>query len=366
MADQLLEKLLVDLKGVDPEQLIAAFAQVVRQTAVTQPAASVGVLTFAEIWPRYEDWGETNLDGWKAVQGVHGPKHLLPYWGHRPWADCGYTAADAYIVHRRTVDLNDNGSVPANATLNREMATVKAMLNWCLQRPELGVKHNPLARYPDLPESEVRKFVISEEEFVRIVEHARPLLRLMLIFALETGMRRDEFRNLEWTEIDLANGWIDLPAAREKTRKGRRIALSDMALQILERARVPGSPWVFPSPTSRVPKPVPKSTLGQWLDDARTVAGVKGPKGQNVWFHTFRKTSVVEKLLAGMDLQRNMDLHGHTDKRTHDQYRILVPEYIQQTREALNRRRVGPKPAEPAPPPAEPKQSPLLRFLDGG
>lgn len=359
---------IVDLKNLDQKtvEALVALARAVSGDPAVIPQAAI-VRTFAELWQHYEAWGSQNLAGWKMVQAIHGPKHLLPFWGPRAWPDCGYTAADEYVAKRRGERSAVGNRQIAPATINRELATVKAMLNWCLRRPDLGVKHNPLNRYPDLPDNSDRKFSLSEEDFVKLLEHSRPLLRLMLIFALETGMRRDEFRLLEWSEIDLKMGIVRLSAERTKARRARDVPLSDLALQVLNQARVPGSPWVFPSPLSCKPKPVPKSTMGQWFDAARKSAGVTGPKGQSVWVHTIRKTSVTEKLIRGLDLQKNMDMHGHTSKEIHDEYRVLTPQYLQDTREALNRRR-GPKTAEPRPAPPDVDQavaepSPLLRFV---
>jgi integrase len=360
---------IVDLKNLDSRTIeaLVALAKAVSGDASVIPSAAI-VRTFADLWEPYQEWGKANLAGWRTVQGIHGPKHLLPFWGPKPWTDCGFTAADQYVAKRKRARSQRGNRLISPATINREMATVKALFNWTLRRPELGVKHNPLSRYPDLPEREDRKFALTEEEFVSLLEHSRPLLRLMLIIALETGMRRDEFRLLVWPEVDLKMGLVRLPAERTKARRARDIPLSDLAVKVLEQARTPGSDWVFASPHSAKPKPVPKSTLGQWFAEARTDAGVKGPKKQPIWIHTIRKTSVTEKLLAGMDLQRNMDMHGHCSKEVHDEYRVLTPEYLQGTRDVLNRRR-GPKAAErptvpvPAEPPPADHESPLMKFV---
>ncbi len=364
MSERSLAEQLVDLNGVDPK-MIEAFIALVKQ----QAQGAVAVLTFTEIWKHYEVWGSENLGAWRNVQAIQARRHLLPFWGARPWPECGYTAADEYVRMRKAAKSASGGRTISPATINRELATPKAMFNWALRRPELGVKHNPLARYPDLAETSDRKFSLSEEDFVALIEHSRPVLRLMLIFALETGMRRDEWRLLEWSEVDLAMGIVRLSAERTKARRARDVPLSDLAIQVLNQARIPGSSWVFPSPTSGDPKPIPKSTLGQWFDQARKDAGVTGPRSQAVWIHTIRKTSVTEKLMAGLDLQKNMDMHGHTSKEIHDEYRVLTPEYMQATRDALNRRR-GPKAIEARPQPepstapdASGESSPLLRFV---
>lgn len=363
MGQRLLSELLVDLKGVDPA-LVAAFIEALKHQA-SEPSTARPPLTFAELWASYEPWGRENIGSWRNVHAIQGRRHLIPFWGALAWPDCGFSRADEYVKKRRGEKSANGGRPIANATINRELATVKALFNWALRRPELGVKHNPIARYEDLPETSDRRFHLTEADFVKLLEHARPLLRLMLILAFETGMRRDEFRLLQWQEVNLPVGIIALPAHRTKARRARDVPLSDLAIQVLNQAKIPGSPWVFPSPNGTPPKAVPKSTLGQWFVAARESAGVKGPRQQEVWVHTLRKSSVTLKAIAGMDLQMNMDMHGHTSKEVHDEYRHLTPEYLEQARLALNRRR-GPRPAEPRPTPTDEaaiEDSPLIRFV---
>lgn len=354
----------MDVSKIDPK-LVAAFLEMVQaqQQKQEKPTEPVAALTFADIWKIYSVWGAANIPSWRFAHKSQ-QKHLLSYWAERPWEKCGYSAADEYVA-RRKAQFSVHHKTPVKpATINRELATVKAMFNWALRRPELGVKHNPLARYEILSEINDRDFHMTEADLVRLLGHCRPLLRLMLILAFETGMRREEFRSLSWPEVDMDTGVIRLAADRTKgKRRAKVIPLSDIAIRVLRTARIPGVLLVFPSPND-AEKPVGKTTLGRWFQDARTKAGITGPRGQNVWIHTLRKSSITLNAVAGMDLQANMDMHGHTSKKVHDTYRVLTPEYLQNTREALNRRHGPVQVPPPEPPKEEPaKESPFVAFL---
>jgi integrase len=69
------------------------------------------------------------------------------------------------------------------------------------------------------------------------------IIRLLIL----TGQRREEIGGLQWSEVDLAGGVINLPAARVKNNRPHQVPLSEPALAILaaRQARANGEPAVF-------------------------------------------------------------------------------------------------------------------------
>lgn len=315
----------------------------------------------------YEPWAAKHVPSWKAGYASYF-KSILRLLGDRPWPELTHAAADLYVEVRISERTATTDKPVSAGTINHELALLKAMLNWSItRRPQVIPGPNPLDKYPGLPQSSARRFHINEPDFVRILEHAGRLLRQMLIVSFETGMRRDEFRLLEWREVDLVNACVRLPANRVKgKKKGRTIPLTDVALQVFRDVARISSTWVFPNPRGDLisPRPVSKTTLWRWFGDARKASGVKGPNSSEVWVHTLRKSfGTINAMESRISIYHLMQIMGHSSKQVHDEYTQISEEYLGHTRDLLNARR-GIKPVElPPPPPAE---SPLATFVGKG
>ena len=72
--------------------------------------------------------------------------------------------------------------------------------------------------------------------------HARDMIR----FGLLTALRRDEFAELAWSEVDLAKRKVTIVAGRMKNREEHTLPLSDAAFAILSN-RPRQAPLVFPT-----------------------------------------------------------------------------------------------------------------------
>lgn len=75
----------------------------------------------------------------------------------------------------------------------------------------------------------------------------KELLKSIVIFALNTGLRRREIFGLRWSEVDWSRNFIHV--INTKTRKSRIIPFNDVALDVLRRQKEkPRSEFVFVSP----------------------------------------------------------------------------------------------------------------------
>lgn len=325
------------------------------------PAAAQAI-TVAQLWELFEPWGLRHIGSWKPIHATH-KQHLLAHFGALPWTGVVHARADEYVT-KRLAERTLRGNRPVKAgTVNRELATLKAMINWGLGKRAGGpppgqcalVGSNPLEKYPALPESTERDWHLPEDQCVKFLESCRPMLQMMVIFALETGMRRDEFRLLEWDEIHPERRIVHLAASRTKSRKERDVILSSLAMSVLEMFPKT-SRYVFQNPRGGN-RPVGKSTLGQWFVAARQASGIKGPKGAEVWLHTMRKSFATISAMKGANIYMLMQHLGHSSKEVHDKYVRMSPEYYQAFRTFLDG---GENPEQPAP---KPGPSAWDRFL---
>jgi len=364
---------LAQLVGERPELARAALAMI----SMRPPAAAVPVSTPApapdgnaikveDLFGEYRAWAEPRIKSWPNSQRGHW-MHLLKFFGARTIGDLTYELADEYqqrrLQERRLVPDGKGGSRPGlgfvqPGTINLELNSLRACLNWAVKRRKIAA--NPLTGHPDLPVPKRRRFVCDENDFRRILEHSPPTLRLMLILAYETGMRRNEFRLLEWTEVDLNADppTIRLPPHKTKTKRERTITLGQVAVEILRAApRLVASRYVFPNPLKADGGPIPKSTLYQQFVKAREGARVKGPNNEDIWIHTLRKSHGVNMALAGMPIYTLMDRLGHTTLDAHAEYTQVSAAHVRASVQYLDRR--GPHAA----PAAEP---PVLKYLKSG
>ena len=128
----------------------------------------------------------------------------------------------------------------ANQTAKHELSLIgrvinHAMLDWGYNLPY----GNPVqqVRMPKLPRGRTRRLEPGEQEL--LLENASERLRPVILFALETGMRRGEIANMEWRDVDLKTRTLHIPET--KTGIPRTIPLSTRAIQVLMSLKV--APW---------------------------------------------------------------------------------------------------------------------------
>ena len=110
------------------------------------------------------------------------------------------------------------------------------------------VKENPVSRVCKDKENNERDRWLSVDEEKRLFENSPQWLKGIILFALHTGLRRDELLLLTWDRVDLFRKIIIIQES--KNGKPRTIPLTQTALDILtERSKVINlkSGLVFPN-----------------------------------------------------------------------------------------------------------------------
>jgi len=326
----------IDISGVDPEDV----ARVLAALLAKKKSAGAPGLTIAGVFSRYRPWAMARLRAstWNAVLEPQFRLHLLPFFGELTWQEATHAKIDEYVERRQGQRTLQGDRPVAARTINHEVGAIRSMLNWA--RRQRIIAHNPMEGWVDLPEPDNEAPSITRDELAQLLRHARPMLRLMMVFAYETGMRRDEWRLLKWGEVDSRQKVVNLPGSRTKSGKSRVVPLSDTALQVLDSVpRYPGGVYVFPNPNSREDEAVPKTTLYTWFYEARDGSGLK------VRIHSLRHGFSREQALdRGMPIYMLMDILGHSSKEVHDRYTKMTAAHAEAARAYLNDRR-GPKPA---------------------
>lgn len=155
---------------------------------------------------------------------------------------------------QRWVDSYDHLS---KTSRRNHMRSVKRCVKWAMTQGYID--RNPL-EHLTIPSGERKETLVSEEEYRRVLEYARPdSLRDLLITTWETGCRPQESLRVEARHVDTTNRRWVIPASEAKGERMTRIVyLTDTAFEItlhlmteypegpLFRTSV-GTPWVAES-----------------------------------------------------------------------------------------------------------------------
>ena len=206
----------------------------------------------------------------------------------------------------------------ANATINRELAALKRMLN-------IGAKQTPprvdkVPYIPMLKENNVRKGFFEHDQFLALRDAMPEHLKGFVTFGYKVGWRISEISNLTWSRVDLKQGIVRLEAGETKNHEARTVYLDDELQEIFGQQRKlrkklgTALPYVFPNHdgTDRVKR----------FDKAWRTACKKAKIGVRL-FHDFRRTAVRNMVRAGVPERVAMMISGHKTRAVFDRYNIV-------------------------------------------
>lgn len=187
------------------------------------------------------------------------------------------------------------------ATVNKELGLVRHSFNVAIREWE-WCRDNPMQKVCMEKVRNERDRWLSPDEEGRLLAHSAPWLQDIIIFALNTGMRRGEILNLQWQAIDLTRQV--LVVMRSKNGEKRTVPLNGRLTEMLQRksSKKPTSSLVFAS-------------SAETLFDARNLTrafrlAAKKAELNDFRFHDLRHTFAIRLAQAGIDLykvQRHWD-----------------------------------------------------------
>jgi integrase len=215
-------------------------------------------------------------------------------------------------------DSKDIMKGASNATINRELAALKRMLN-------LGAKQTPpeVDRVPYIPmlkENNTRKGFFEHADFLALTEQLPDCLRGVVTFAYRTGWRLSEITGLTWDRLDLENGMVRLEAGETKNEEARTIYLYDELKELIHGQRQAQkqlqalTPFVFPNIHGNGQI---KQFYKAW-GKACEGAGI----GKKL-FHDFRRTAVRNMVRSGVPEAVAMNISGHKTREVFERYNII-------------------------------------------
>jgi len=259
----------------------------------------------------------------------------------------------------------DRGNSPA--TVTKKLIEIKRFFELAAKRKQID--ENPL-KYIDMPKSKKKKVrIYSETECQEMLKTARDFISdrdekttlrwdLLIVVALQTGMRRGELLNLCWWDIDFDECTIDITAKDDtpdtwqwciKDHEERTVPISKNAAKLLIdiQDKCPsGYPYVFIHHSRYDYIQKERRAVGDWTySDSRLdvynnfyrqynsiFKRAKIKKGK---FHDCRSTALSNWLAQGLSEYEVMRLAGHSSfETTHRFYLAIKNDYLDKARKA--------------------------------
>ncbi len=228
---------------------------------------------------------------------------------------------EKYKIWRKSVPVARNGWEPGrvkkeavgagakNYTVNFELTALRTLFNLAIKWKYLERNAASEVKLLKTDDSKPRRF-LTEEECGVLLEAASAEHREIFFALLNTGMRRAELVNLEWSDIDFRARMLKIQRKSfwlPKTGE-REIPLNEDMVLLLNRLPRKSN-FVF---VDKKGQPVDADNLRQHLIRTARKAGI-----QNLTeLHALRHTFASHLLMRGVDIPTVQKLMGHRDIET--------------------------------------------------
>ena len=207
------------------------------------------------------------------------------------------------------------------ATINRYLALLRHMMNWAVGREYL--RQTPFRRGSQAlitfeREDNRRIRRVSPDEERALLTHAGPQMQLILITALDSGLRRAEILSLACGDIETDQHVIHVRPEHAKSKKARVVPMGTSRLQAVVawlltdgdgQQRPPEAPLFAKAGDTSM-----KSFRTAWENTRRRA------KLPDVWFHDLRSEYASRLVEHGVPLSQVRDLLGHASILTTERY----------------------------------------------
>ena len=192
------------------------------------------------------------------------------------------------------------------STINREMNYITRIFS--LAKSNKKIRINPCDDLKKLRiENPTKRFLAKDEED-KLLKASNPVMKAIIIVAIDSGMRSSEIKFLKWSDIFLDKNY--LIALNTKNGRSRKILITKRMKNVLQKLPHIGE-YVFMNPITKKPYTEFKTTF------SRTVARAKIP---HITFHELRHTTASRLNELGVDLITIQEYLDHADARTTQQY----------------------------------------------
>ncbi len=138
----------------------------------------------------------------------------------------------------------------AKATIDRELATLKAFFNMAIRDGKTDV--NPVNEVKFFKEDNKKERILTTEEIHRLLAECNGHLKPIVQIALNTSMRLREILYLKWSNIDFNRNIIIVPKSNTKNKKTKKIPMNGLVVETFQGVERK-SEYVFYNPKTGKP-----------------------------------------------------------------------------------------------------------------
>jgi len=188
------------------------------------------------------------------------------------------------------------------SSLKRQLAPIRHMFQIAINEWSIPLKENPLDKVTLKAKDNRRERRLKDGEYQKLLQAARtrqnPYIEKIIIFAIETGMRRGEILNLNWDQVDLKRRSVTI--LESKNGYSRTIPITQLAAFTLQS---------LPKDDARVFPTTANSLRLAW--DRM----LKGTGIEDLHFHDLRHEAISRFFEMGLTVPEVASISGHRDTR---------------------------------------------------
>jgi len=285
----------------------------IKEMLMPKPEPIKGVLPFSEFAEKFVAMSVETKRGWEQYAGKKPDqtpfKWACEFFGSMLLKDINTIRVEEFRSHLLTKRVGKH--FLKNASVNRYISLLRASLYWGMSRGDIA--SNPVAELNTImlhePEAPTRVLEEGNEES-KLISALPAWLRLIAIFALQTGARRGDILNLTWEAVRPES----LEFCETKDGEKRSVELNSVAKSILKALGPSNKPKAFVFAPD-----VPRKTLisrvrREWR------AALKKSGIPKLRFHDLRHTVFSRLIEKGEDIETVRDLAGHASIKTTQRY----------------------------------------------
>ena len=200
--------------------------------------------------------------------------------------------------------FRDRRLLDGRRTCHYDLILIRHCLKIAMNEWGLMLSSNPVDKVKMPPSPPARNRRLESGEFERLKEAAKqtknPHIWPIIVFAIETGMRRGEILGLQWEHVDLDRRIAFLPLT--KNGSSRDVPLSTKAALVLARQRQRND--------TTSPFPVTSNGFRLAWERLRKRAGLS-----DLRFHDLRHEAISRFFELGLNIPEVAVISGHKDPR---------------------------------------------------